>query len=361
MAEFLLKNTDNVIVGGLRRTSQAILSNLKNIIDNPRFKLVTVDLCDPEAVRSLIRDERPDYFINFGAQTFVKDSWKNPVAHMMTNAVSVIHILEAIREYNKRCRFYSAGSSEQWGDVKYTPQDENHPMSPRSPYGVSKCAASHIVKVWRESYGLYAVHGILLNHESERRQEYFVTRKITKAVARIKHEIGKGNYDFTPLELGNINSFRDWSHAEDFVEGVWRMLNQVEFEMKTQRAKGILIEYYSDPVPKEYVLSSGETHSIREFVEKAFAHAGIPGVWRNLTGNDLDEEFVLANKEHPTLSTKRKVTLMKINPEFYRPADVDLLHGDSSAARNDLGWEPKISFQQLVERMVEHDLLNFSI
>lgn len=338
MAEYLLKNTDNIVVAGVRRTSQAILSNLKNVLGNPRFKMVTVDLCDVEAVRSLIRDEKPDYFINFGAQTFVKDSWKQPVAHMMTNAVSLIHIYEAIREYSPRCAVYSAGSSEQWGDVKYTPQDEAHPMSPRSIYGVSKCAASHITKVYRESYGMYAIHGILLNHESERRQEYFVTRKITKNVARIKRALDAGE-QFAPLELGNINSYRDWSHAADFVEGVWLMLNQ------------------TSKTPKEYVLSSGETHTVREFIELAFAAAGIQGVWWNFDStNPLTEQFLLSRDG--VLATKLAVPLVKINSDFYRPADVELLHGDSSAIRRELGWTPKVSFQELVNRMVAHDLNN---
>ena len=359
MAEYLLKNTNDMIIGGIRRTSQAILSNLSNIINSPRFKLITVDLNDAEAIRSLIREEKPDYFINLGAQTFVKDSWKQPVLHMTTNAISLIYILEAIREYVPKCRFYSAGSSEQWGDVKYTPQDENHPMSPRSVYGVSKCAASHLVKVYRESYGLYAIHGILLNHESERRQEYFVTRKITKAVARIVNAINKAKDEtgyivkeanFEPLELGNVDSKRDWSHAEDFVDGIWRMLNQEEYKTNKD-SKGL----------NEYVLSSNETHSVREFVELAFAAAGYKGQW---TGKGVDTKFTLfcgntkINElvsryfaESPVLAE-----VVKINPEFHRPADVELLHGDSTKIRTELGWKPENSFQQLVERMVKYDL-----
>jgi GDPmannose 4,6-dehydratase len=375
MAEYILKNTDNIVVGGIRRTSQAILSNLTAIIDHPRFKLITADLCDGEAIRSLIREEKPDYFINFGAQTFVKDSWKHPVAHMMTNAISLIYIYEAIREYCPACRVYSAGSSEQWGDVKYNPQDENHPMSPRSIYGVSKCAASHITKVYRESYGLYAIHGVLLNHESERRQDYFVTRKITKGVARIVSQLKKvtdkdgnitGEANFAPIELGNVDSYRDWSHAEDFVDGVWRMLNQEEYNGEKAIGyftEGIETKFLSKYI-KEYVLSSNETHSIREFVITAFEKAGYKGQW---VGKGLDEKFVIFCGNTSIAGLKDKyfsqtpvyAEVVKINPEFYRPADVELLHGDSSAIRRDLGWEPKNSFSKLVERMVNHDLVQY--
>jgi GDPmannose 4,6-dehydratase len=357
MIEYLLKNTDNTIVAAIRRTSQAILNNLKNVIDNPRVKFVTVDLCDGEAVRGLVREEKPDYFINFGAQSFVADSWKNPTSHMQTNAISLIHILEAIREYVPSCRFYSAGSSEQWGDVKYSPQDEKHPMSPRSIYGVSKCAASHIVKIYRESYNLYAIHGILLNHESERRQEYFLTRKVTKGVARIKAAFCQLNFNFDPIELGNIDAYRDWSHAEDFIEGVWMMLNQEVYRQDLQPElyrEGSYNKTLISPL-KEYVLASNETHTVREFIEKAFAVAGIKGIWyQGFAGKPESEEYLLSGDG--LVATKSKVTLVKINPKFYRPADVELLHGSSALVRKELGWSPKNSFDDLVSRMVKNDL-----
>lgn len=372
MIEYLLRNTENTIIAAVRRTSQAILSNLTAVLENPRLKLVTVDLCDSVAVTNLIREEKPDYFINFGAQTFVKDSWDNPVAHFQTNAISLISMLEAIRLHVPNCRFYSAGSSEQWGDVKYSPQDEKHPMSPRSPYGISKCTASHIVKVWRESYGLYAVHGILMNHESERRQSYFVTRKITLGVARIAKAIRDGQ-PFEPIELGNLDSKRDWSHAEDFVDGIWRMLNQEDYRsdiVKARASAGMLGQIdglrpdFSDL--REYVLASGETHTVREFVEKAFAIAGIPGWWMESTGNTpTNETFVMnlytAIRNWPDSDIKRQICgdthcLVRINPTFYRPADVELLLGDSTRARKELGWQPKVSFDQLVTRMVKNDL-----
>jgi len=366
MIEYLLANTDNTVIAALRRTSQAILTNLQGVLNNPRVKMVTVDLCDSEAVRGLIRDERPDYFINFGAQSFVADSWKNPVAHLQTNAISLVHILEAIREYVPQCRLYSAGSSEQWGDVKYSPQDEKHPLSPRSIYGVSKCAAEFIVKVYRESYGLYAVHGKLLNHESERRQAYFVTRKISLGVARIYHAIKKRppgwgpsildgrrvgphhavvGIGFEPIELGNLDAMRDWSHAEDFVDGIWKMLNQ-----DTRN-------------PQEYVLSSGSTHSIREFVELAFKAAPFNReadafFWDGLPDKPETEAYYYRNIKLKFWPPAESVVV--VNPVFYRPADVQTLHGDSTRARTELGWSPKVSFSELVQRMVKHDIEHYN-
>lgn len=336
MAEYLLKNTDFLVLGGLRRTSQAILSNLKNIVEHERFKLVPLDLSDVNSITSLIKDEQPDYFINFGAQTFVFDSWNQPASTVRVNSESVIHICEAIRNHAPKCRFYSSGSSEQWGDVLYSPQDINHPMRPRSVYGASKCMAGMICKIYRESYGIYAVHGILTNHESERRQEYFVTRKISKGVARICGEllsIGGGlteAKEITPIEMGNLNAMRDWSYAPDFVDGVWKMLNQEK--------------------PKDYVLSSGETHSIREFIELAFLCAGIEG---KFNGDGVDETFVIHRYQSIGIAP---MVAIKINPFFYRPAEVDLLLGDSTPARQELGWQPKVSFRELVKRMVKHDL-----
>jgi len=334
MAEYLLANTDCDVLCSTRRTSQAILSNLTEVLKNPRARLVNMDLCDPHSIDTLIRDEKPDYFLNFGGSTFVADSWRNPALAFQQNAIALIHILESVRKHVPRCRTYSAGSSEQWGDVKYSPQDENHPMSPRSPYGCSKCAASHIAKVWRESYGLYVIHGILLNHESERRQEYFLTRKVTKGVARIKRSILAGE-KFEPIYLGNVDSMRDWSHAADFVSGIWKMMNQDE--------------------PKEYVLSSNETHSVREFVEKAFAAAGInEAIW---DGDGLGERYTLP-EYLSEMGELKSFDLVKMSPEFYRLAEVDLLWGNSSKARNELGWKPSINFENLVTMMTLNDLKN---
>jgi len=322
MVDYLLANTDYEIFGCVRRLS---VYNHKNIshINNKRFHLINFDLIDSHSISRVIEKIKPDYFINLAAQSFVGSSWDFAHQTWETNSTSALHILEAIRLYHPTCRFYQAGSSEEFGDVSYTPQDENHPLKPRSPYGASKAASRQLVKVWRESYDLYAIQGWLFNHEGTRRGEEFVTRKITKAVARIKNAI-QNEQPFQELELGNIDAKRDWSDAEDFVEGIWLMLNQDS--------------------PKEYVLSSNETHTIREFVELAFKHAGFIGEWR---GAGLHETF-------NDLYTGD--ILMSINPKFYRPAEVELLWGNSSQARRELNWTPKTNFQGLVEKMVDNDL-----
>ena len=283
-----------------------------------------MDITDSQNVEDVIRKEQPDYFINFAANSFVGNSWTMPVNHMNTNCMAVIYQLEAIRKFAPHCRYYNAGSSEEFGDVVTAPQSEEHPLRPRSPYGAAKAAARHLVKVYRESYSIYAVQGWLFNHEGTRRGEEFVTRKITKAVARIKQAIDREEaYDL--LELGNIESKRDWSDAEDFVDGVWKMLNQQQ--------------------PREYVLSSNETHTIREFVELAFEAAGIQGYW---LGSGINEIFLQKETER---------VLMVINEKFYRPAEVELLLGDSTKARQELGWKPKTSFKNLVDKMVFHDIM----
>jgi len=336
MVEYLLKNTDAKIYGMIRRTSNPNFVNCQAFIKNERFQLVYGDLSDSISIDNLVRDIQPDYFINFAAQSFVGCSWEIPLQTFDANATGVARCLEAIRRFQPKCRFYSAGSSEEFGDVQYSPQDILHPVRPRSPYGASKAAARHLVKVYRESYNLYAVHGILFNHEGTKRGEEFVTRKITKGVARIIHSI-RNKKPFAPIELGNLDAKRDWSDSEDFVDGVWKMLNQQK--------------------PKDYVLSSNETHTIREFINKAFAVVNIDGVWH---GNGTNEELSLPNyimEEHEVCSS----VLVKINPKFYRPAEVELLLGDSTPAREELAWKPKISFDNLVERMVKYDIDNYKI
>ena len=328
MVDHLLKNTNYFIYGICRRNSNPNFINIKHNLNNPRFKILTADLADSSSIDEVVKKISPDYFINFAAQSFVGSSWEIPLQTFDVTALGVLRCLEAIRKYASHCKFYSAGSSEEMGDVIYSPQDLNHPIRARSPYGAAKASARHLTKVYRESYDLYAIHCILYNHESERRGEEFVTRKITKNVARIHHAI-KSNQDFDPLELGNLEAKRDWSHAQDFVEAIWLMLNQDK--------------------PKEYILSSNETHTVREFVEKSFTYANITGFWR---GEKENEKFIgiINNKEH---------ILLKINPEFYRPAEVDLLLGDSTKARNELNWSPKISFDKLAERMIKSDIENY--
>jgi len=337
MAEYLLSLYDELgleehdyeIYGMMRRSANPNFKNIEKIKNHPRFNLQFLDLGDSASIDTAVKEIQSDYFINFAANSFVGISWKMPEQVMNVNALGVLRCLEAIRKFKPDCRFYSAGSSEEWGNVDYSPQDIAHPIKPRSPYGASKAAARHLVKVYRESYGLYAVHGILFNHEGTKRGEEFVTRKISKGVARIKNSIdraiGLGDEIYIePIELGNLDAKRDWSDSRDFVEGVWLMLNQ--------------------DTPKDHILASGETHSIREFVEKAFAVAGINGSWH---GQGLDEVFVTGQQ-----------TLVRINSDFYRPAEVDLLLGDSTPIREELEWEPKISFDKLVESMVLYDIEN---
>ena len=332
MVDFLLKNTDYVIFGGVRRLSVYNHENIRHI-KSDRFHLINFDLTDSHAIARTVEKLQPDYFINFAAQSFVASSWDFSRQTWQTNSTAVLDILEAIRLYKPSCRLYQAGSSEEFGNVQYSPQDENHPLKPRSPYGASKAASRQLVKVYRESYGIYAIQGWLFNHEGTRRGEEFVTRKISKNVARIHNAI-KNNEDFQPLELGNIEAKRDWSDAEDFIEGVWMMLNQDKYSLN-----------YSGE-PKEYIFSSNETHTIKEFAEKAFACAGIYGEW-------------IGEKEHEVYLSKDKKILIQINSKFYRPAEVELLLGDSNKARQELNWKPKISFDKLIEKMVNWDIENF--
>jgi len=331
MVDFLLKNTDYLIFGGVRRLSVYNHKNVKHI-NSDRYHLINFDLTDTHAIARTVEKLQPDYFINFAAQSFVASSWDFARQTWSTNSTSVLDILEAIRLYKPSCRLYQAGSSEEFGNVLYTPQDENHPLRPRSPYGASKAASRQLIKVYRDSYGLYAIQGWLFNHEGPRRGEEFVTRKITKNIARI-HDAIKNNQDFTPMELGNINAKRDWSDAEDFIEGVWMMLNQ-----------DIYNKNYNGN-PNEYVFSSNETHTIKEFVQKAFEIASIKGNW------------VGENENAKYISNDGKV-LVEVNPKFYRPAEVELLLGNSSKAREELCWQPKISFEQLIKKMVENDIQN---
>lgn len=331
MVDFLLKNTDYLIFGGVRRLSVYNHENVKHI-KSDRFHLINFDLTDSHAISRTVEKLQPDYFINFAAQSFVASSWDFARQTWQTNSTAVLDILEAIRLYKPSCRLYQAGSSEEFGNVQYAPQDENHPLKPRSPYGASKAASRQLVKVYRESYNIYAIQGWLFNHEGTRRGEEFVTRKITKNVARIHNAI-KENKEFKPLELGNIDAKRDWSDAEDFIEGVWMMLNQDKYNPN-----------YSGE-PKEYIFSSNETHTIKEFAEKAFKYASINGEW-------------IGEGEHIIFINKDKKVLLQINSKFYRPAEVELLLGNSNKARQELNWKPKISFDKLIEKMVNWDIEN---
>lgn len=354
MVEYLLKNTTAEIYGMIRRSSNPNFINCLNFIGDSRFKLVYGDLSDSVSIDNLVREIQPDYFINFAAQSFVGCSWNIPLQTFDTNATGVVRCLEAIRRFKPNCRFYSAGSSEEFGDVSAIPQDITHPIRPRSPYGASKAAARHAVKVYRESYNLYAIHGILFNHEGTKRGEEFVTRKITKGVARIYHAL-KNNKTFNPIELGNLDAKRDWSDSEDFVDGVWKMLNQEIYREEDFQPELYREESYSKNLLKnikDYVLSSDETHSIREFIEIAFNEIGIEGVWH---GTGILEEYSISTK-YAIANDPLSSVLIKVNEKFYRPAEVDLLMGDSTPARTELNWLPKTDFQGLVKKMVAHDI-----
>ena len=323
MVDYLLANTDHKIYGGVRRLSVKNHINIEHIKD-PRFELFDFDLTDPHTITHAVKKIKPDYFINFAAQSFVAGSWSFPWQTFTTDATAILTILETLRQEGEHCRFYNAGSSEEFGDIVTEPQDENHPLRPRSPYAAGKCAARHIVKVYRESYNLYAVQGWLFNHEGVRRGEEFVTRKITKNVARIKHHLDtKLSIEiFEPVMLGNLDAKRDWSDAEDFMHGVWAMLNQDTPNRELQ----------------EYVLASGETHTVKEFVEEAFKVADI-NIYDD-KGN-IDTKFV------------------DIDFSLFRPAEVTTLTGNPHRAKTELNWSPKTDFKGLVRKMTEYDIQHY--
>ena len=333
MVDYLLENTTHTIIGGARRLSVKNHDNIEHLLNNPRFFLIDLDVTDPQNIDRVISEHKPDYFINFAANSFVGTSWKMPTQHMETNALGVLHQLEAIKRHCPSCRYYNAGSSEEFGDVIIEPQTEEHPLRPRSPYGASKCSARHLVKVYRDSYDLYAVQGWLFNHEGVRRGVEFVTRKITQNVARISSDYANKK-NFEPLRLGNVEAKRDWSDSEDVMDGIGKMLNQEENWINVWKKK-----------PDDYVLSSNETHTIREFVEEAFNCAGFHRTMCRWEGHDQEAKYYHGDD-----------LLMEVDPKFYRPAEVDLLWGDSARARKELGWEPKTSFIQLVNKMVKHDM-----
>ena len=320
MADYLLNNTDCKIYGGIRRLSVKNHSNI-NHINDPRFELFDFELTDSHNIQNCIEQIRPDYFINFAAQSFVAGSWTFPKQTFQTDATAVLDILESLRQSAPTCRFYNAGSSEEFGDVIYEPQDETHPLRPRSPYGASKCAARHLVKVYRDSYNLFAIQGWLFNHEGVRRGEEFVTRKISKGVARINHAMENAGI-IEPIILGNLDAKRDWSDAEDFMSGIWYMLNQ---DTRRNNFDGNL---------REYVLASGNTHTVRDFLEEAFNTIGV-NIYHQK--GDIDNAFVI------------------IDPDLYRPAEVTTLTGNPQLAKAELGWVPGISFSELVKKMVNND------
>ena len=326
MVDYLLKNTNYHIYGTARRLSVKNHENILHLENEPRFELINMDLNDAHSMRDVIIDLQPDYFINFAAQSFVAGSWEYPIQTWETDSNAVLHILESIRRFAPHCRFYNAGSSEEFGDVEYSPQDEKHPLNPQSPYGAAKCAARHIVRVYRESYDLYAIQGWLFNHEGSRRGLDFVTRKISNTVAKIKLAL-ESNTEPPILKLGNLEAKRDWSDAEDFMEGVWLMLNQDK--------------------PKNYVLGSGEMHTVREFLDEALKCARI----------DFEKTGSEDNEKYYTLDGH---LIFEVDPKFYRPAEVHELCGDCSLAEKEIGWKRKTNFQKLVEKMYQNDYMILS-
>jgi GDPmannose 4,6-dehydratase len=302
LAELLL-HKGYEIFGMTRRASTENVERIAHLVD--RVTLIQGDLLDPHSLVTALRTAEPHELYNLAAQSFVPTSWNQPVLTAEFTAVGVTRLLEAVRTVDPDIRFYQASSSEMFGKVREVPQTERTPFYPRSPYGVAKTYAHYITVNYRESYGLYAVSGILFNHESPRRGLEFVTRKISDGVARIK--LGLSD----ELVLGNVDAERDWGFAGDYVDAMWRMLQEDD--------------------PEDYVVATGEPHSVREFYETAFGHAGLdPGGY------------------------------VKTDPEFMRPAEVDHLVGDASKARAQLGWEPRHAFHELVEMMVDEDLERLS-
>ena len=321
LAELLISKGYEVW-GMVRRSSSPNTSRIEHLLedergDDVRFRLVWGDLNDASSLNHILRTTRPHEVYNLAAQSDVKISFDIPEYTGDITGIGAVRLLEGIRENGLETRFYQASSSELYGKVVESPQTEETPFHPRSPYAAAKAYAFYITKNYREAYGMFAVNGILFNHESPRRGENFVTRKITRAVARIV----AGAQEC--LFLGNLNARRDWGFAGDYAGAMWQMLQAEE--------------------PTDFVVASGETHQVREFCELAFARAGLPLSWR---GEGVGEEGVADDGR----------VLVRVDRTYFRPAEVDLLLGDPSKVRKLLGWEPHVSFHELVHMMVDSDL-----
>ena len=327
LAEFLL-NKGYTVVGIIRRSSSFNTKRIEHIFQDPheknlRLKLVYGDLQDSSVISKIIAECMPDEIYNLGAQSHVRISFDLPEYTGNITGLGTLRMLEAIRTLSnhtgKKIKFYQASSSELFGKITQVPQNEETPFYPRSPYGCSKLYAYWITRNYREGYGLFACNGILFNHESPRRGETFVTRKITRGVARIMEGIESEIY------LGNLDAKRDWGFAGDYVEAMWMMLQQ--------------------DIPDDYVIATGETHSVREFLEETFRLAGIEIVSNGKKG--IEEEY--ARKDNCK-------AVVRIDQKYFRPAEVDFLLGESQKARLKLGWKPKVYFKELVKMMLEHDI-----
>ena len=308
----LLLNKGYTVYGMVRRSSVNNRERIAHLEHHPYFTVVEGDITDATCMQRLISGIQPDEIYNLAAMSHVGTSFEQPVTTCNIDAIGPLNILEAVRQCSSHSKVYQASTSELFGDTKTTPQSETTPMIPNSPYAVAKLYAHHLMGLYRRAYGIFACAGILFNHESERRGEAFVTRKITKYVAMLQawmdtHDgFPKKDVDVRPLALGNIEARRDWSHALDMVRGMWMILQHSE--------------------PDDYVLGSGETHSVKEFLQLAFESIGLDY-----------QDYVI------------------IDPQFYRPVDVNLLHSDSSKAKKVLGWETSVGFGELIDRMVTHD------
>jgi len=323
LAELLLAK-DYQVHGIIRRSSSFNTGRIDHLFNDPelqnrRLFLYHGDLTDSSNLNRLLEKIQPDEIYNLAAQSHVKVSFEMPEYTAETDAMGTLRFIDAIKESGlKSTRFYQASTSELYGKVQAVPQNERTPFYPRSPYGVAKLYAYWIIVNYREAYGLYACNGILFNHESPRRGETFVTRKITRAVARIHHGLQQ------IIALGNLDAQRDWGYAPEFVDGMWRILQQ--------------------PEPDDYVLATGVTHTVREFAELAFREIGVDLQWR---GDGADEQGIDA---------KTKVVRVVIDPVYYRPTEVDLLIGDPAKAKSELDWEASTSLPELVKLMVAADL-----
>jgi len=326
LADFLIKKGYEVH-GIKRRTSLINTDRIDHLFQDPhdtnlKFILHHGDLTDSTSLIRIIQEVQPDEIYNLAAQSHVKVSFEEPEYTANSDALGALRILEAIRilKLEKKTKYYQASTSELYGLVRETPQNENTPFYPRSPYGVAKLYAYWITVNYREAYGIYACNGILFNHESPVRGETFVTRKITRALARIKLGLQKTLY------LGNLNSKRDWGHARDYVEVQWLMLQQAK--------------------PEDFVIATGKQHSVRDFINLAAKILNMKIEWK---GKNEKEIGIYNNQE-----------IIKVDTSYYRPTEVDSLLGDPSKAKKKLGWQPKISFEQLVKEMVESDLKLYS-
>jgi len=322
LAELLLEH-DYEVHGIVRRSSSFNTERIDHLYQDPhaldrRLILHYGDLNDASSLNRLLRIVDPDEIYNLGAQSHVRVSFDTPEYTADVTGLGALRLLEAVRELQIRPRIYQASSSEMFGKVTEVPQSETTPFHPRSPYAVAKVFAYWMTVNYREAYDLFAVNGILFNHESPRRGETFVSRKVTRAVARMKHGLQDRLY------LGNLEAKRDWGYAKEYVDAMWRMLQQDE--------------------PADYVVATGETHTVRELCEHAFAAAGLPLAWQG------------KGREERGIDPESGRVLIELDPRYLRPAEVDLLLGDATRARERLGWRPTVTFERLIELMVESDL-----